>query len=364
VLPTPPSDIRVLVVDDEAVIRTTLLRMLQKHGYRCSAADNVDAALAVLAHEPVDLVLSDIQMPGKSGVDLVRALADRIPDTAVVMVTGVDDASVAMQCIGLGAYGYVLKPIRTNAILVAVGSALRRRMLEIEHRDREGLLARKVREQTLEIRASREEIAWRLLAASEHRDNETGAHIRRIGLYAGEFGRLLGWEADQVERIQAAAPMHDIGKIGIPDRILQKPGPLTDEEWSVMRTHPATGAAILQGSRVPFIRMGARIAVCHHERWDGTGYPAGTAGAQIPLDARITCLVDVYDALSNRRCYHDPWPEQQVVEYLKSQRERLFDPELVDLFFAHYGTFRSILNGNPDRPMAPFRDEADQVANR
>ncbi len=363
-LPTPPSDIRVLVVDDEAVIRTTLLRMLQKHGYRCSAADNVDAALAVLAHEPVDLVLSDIQMPGKSGVDLVRALADRIPDTAVVMVTGVDDASVAMQCIGLGAYGYVLKPIRTNAILVAVGSALRRRMLEIEHRDREGLLARKVREQTLEIRASREEIAWRLLAASEHRDNETGAHIRRIGLYAGEFGRLLGWEADQVECIQAAAPMHDIGKIGIPDRILQKPGPLTDEEWSVMRTHPATGAAILQGSRVPFIRMGARIAVCHHERWDGTGYPAGTAGAQIPLDARITCLVDVYDALSNRRCYHDPWPEQQVVEYLKSQRERLFDPELVDLFFAHYGTFRSILNGNPDRPMAPFRDEADQVANR
>lgn len=357
-------EVRILVVDDEPVIRTTLLRMLQKHGYRCSEADNVDAALRVLEHEPVELVLSDIQMPGKSGVDLVRAMGHRIPDTAVVMVTGVDDAAVAMECIGLGAYAYVLKPIQTNAILVAVGSALRRRMLEIEHRDREGLLARKVREQTFEIRASREEIAWRLLAASEHRDNETGAHIRRIGLYAAELARLVGWDQERVECIQAAAPMHDIGKIGIPDRILQKPGPLTEEEWTVMRTHPVTGAAILQGSRVPFIRMGARIAVCHHERWDGGGYPAGVEGHRIPLDARITCLVDVYDALSNKRCYHDPWPEDLVVGHLKKNRERMFDPALVDLFFENYELFRSILQGNPDKPLEPFRDEAERIVNR
>ena len=363
-LPSPPNAIRVLVVDDEAMTRMTLLRILQKHGYRCFDAEDVDSALKFLEQESVELVLSDIQMPGKSGVDLVRAMQDRIPDTAVVMVTGVDDSGVAMECIGLGAYGYVLKPIQTNAILVAVGSALRRRMLEIEHRDREGLLARKVREQTVEIRASREEIAWRLLAASEHRDNETGAHIRRIGLYAGELARLIGWDQERVECIQAAAPMHDIGKIGIPDRILQKPGPLTDEEWSVMRTHPATGAAILQGSRVPFIRMGARIAVCHHERWDGTGYPAGLDGHKIPLDARLTCLVDVYDALSNKRCYHDPWPEEQVVTYLRKQRERLFDPSLVDVFFENYDTFRNILHGNPDKPMEPFRDDGDRIVNR
>ena len=363
-LASPLNQIRILVVDDEAVIRMTLLRILQKHGYHCYDAENVDSALRVLEQEPVELVLSDIQMPGKSGVDLVRAMQDRIPDIAVVMVTGVDDSGVAMECIGLGAYGYVLKPIQTNAILVAVGSALRRRMLEIEHRDREGLLARKVREQTVEIRASREEIAWRLLAASEHRDNETGAHIRRIGLYAGELARMIGWDQERVECIQAAAPMHDIGKIGIPDRILQKPGPLTDEEWSVMRTHPATGAAILQGSRVPFIRMGARIAVCHHERWDGTGYPAGLDGHKIPLDARMTCLVDVYDALSNKRCYHDPWPEEQVVTYIRKQRERLFDPSLVDVFFENYDTFRNILHGNPDKPMEPFRDDGDRIVNR
>jgi putative two-component system response regulator len=227
-------------------------------------------------------------------------------------------------------------------------------MLEIEHRDRESVLARKVREQTLEIRASREEIAWRLLAASEHRDNETGAHIRRIGLYAAEMARQLGWDHERVECFQAAAPMHDIGKIGIPDHILQKPGPLTDEEWKVMRTHSSTGAAILQGSQVPFIRMGARIAVCHHERWDGSGYPARLKGDKIPIDARITALVDVYDALSNKRCFKHAWPEAEVKAYILDQRGIHFDPALVDLFFRNFDTYSSIMKTHPDKPLEPF----------
>ncbi|MBI4913427.1 MAG: response regulator [Acidobacteria bacterium] len=355
VLQNPTHSTRILVVDDEALTRRALVAILHKAGYDCLEAEGTDEALSLLEKMPPELVLADIQMPGRSGLDLVKAMADRIPEVSVVMVTGVDDANVATECLGLGAYGYVIKPILPNAILIAVANALRRRMLEIEHRDREAILARKVREQTLELRASREEIAWRLLAASEHRDTETGAHIRRIGLYAAAMGRLLGWDPDRIESLQAAAPMHDIGKIGIPDRILQKPGPLTEDEWRVMRTHAATGAAILQDSEVPFISMGARIAVCHHERWDGSGYPAGLRNEQIPLEARITCLVDVYDALNNHRCYHQAWPEEKALAYMKGKRGEIFDPVLADLFFTHYETFQNILRTNPDAPMPPFK---------
>jgi putative two-component system response regulator len=187
-----------------------------------------------------------------------------------------------------------------------------------------------------------------LISASEHRDNETGAHVRRIGLYAAEMARLLEWDLERKECIHAAAPMHDIGKIGVPDRILQKDGPLTEEEWIIMKTHPVMGANILKGSTVPFIQMGASIAACHHERWDGSGYPYGTNGEKIPLEARIVGLVDVYDALSSRRVYKRPWAEPDVLGYLNEQSGKHFDPALVTLFLEHYRGFRSIFIAHPD----------------
>jgi putative two-component system response regulator len=344
-----PKDIRILVVDDQEIVRVGVLRILRKHGFTCLEASDAFRTLEILEKDHVDLVLCDIKMPGMNGLNLVKSMTHRIPDTAVVMVSSLDNAEMAMECLRHGAYGYVLKPFKTTDILIAVANALRRRMLELDYRDREAVLAKLVREQTLEIRSSREEISYRLISASEHRDNETGAHVRRIGLYSAQMAKLLGWELEQMECIQAAAPMHDIGKIGVPDRILQKGGPLTEEEWIIMKTHPVMGANILKGSAVPFIQMGARIAAAHHERWDSSGYPMGSLGEQIPLEARIVGLVDVYDALSSRRVYKRAWAEPDVLGYLKEQSGKHFDPALVSLFLANYEHFREIFSGHPDK---------------
>lgn len=347
-----PGSTTILTVDDQELVRLALRRILEKKGFRCLEAENFDQAMEKVEAEQVDLILCDLHMPGRSGMDLVDALENRIPDTSIVMVSAAEDTDLALECLEKGAYGYVLKPFKPREILIQVESALRRRLLELDYRDRERILAQKVRDQTAEIRSSRDEIAFRLLAASEQRDSETGSHIRRIGLYAAEIARLLGWDEEQIDCIRAAAPMHDIGKIGVPDRILQKPGPLTEDEWVIMRSHAAIGAKILQHSSVPFIHMGARIAACHHEKWDGTGYPRGLKEEQIPLDARITTLVDVYDALSQKRCYKDSWPEEKVVEFFHQVRGKTLDPTLTDLFLSNLALFRGIRESHPDEVMA------------
>ncbi len=348
---------RILVVDDMPIIRVTLRRILEKEGFLCLEAANGEEALGVLDDHGAELVLADIHMPVMDGMELVAALKPRMPEVAVVMVSSVEETATAVEAIQLGAYGYVHKPFQPREILVQVNSAFRRRMLEIEHRDRERVLAQKVREQTLEIRDSREEIAIRLISASEERDNETGAHVRRIGLYAAEMGMQLGWTQAEVDAIRGAAPMHDIGKIGVPDAILQKPGSLTEEEWKLMRGHTTMGARILKRSKVPFIQMGARIAACHHEKWDGSGYPRGLAGEAIPIEARITAIVDVYDALCHRRYYKEPWDEDRAVEFMRQGRGSHFDPTLFDLFLANLEGMRAIREANPDQP--PGLEEND-----
>lgn len=349
-----PGRTTILTVDDQALVRLALSRIVENKGFQCLQAESYDQALEQLNSHAVDLVLCDVLMPGRSGLDLVAALSNRIPEVAIVMVSSADDTELAMECLEKGAYGYVLKPFKAREILIQVNSALRRRILELDYRDRERVLAQKVREQTAEIRESRDEISFRLLAASEQRDTETGTHIRRIGLYAAEIARLLDWNEEAVDCIRAAAPMHDIGKIGVPDRILQKPGALDEQEWSLMKDHTVIGARILQGSTVPFIKMGAQIAVCHHEKWDGTGYPNGLHSTQIPLEGRITALVDVYDALSQRRCYKEAWPEDQVLSFMVERRGTHLDPDLLDLFLKHIDRFREIRESNPDKnPMSP-----------
>ncbi len=353
-----PEDTTVLVVDDQALIRVTLRAILTKEGYRVLESDSIHKALALVDQETIHLVLCDIHLPGESGMDFVRAIQPRLPGIAVVMVSAADDTSTAIDCLQLGAFGYVLKPFQPREIIVQVSGALRRRVLEVEFKDREALLSKKVREQTEEIRDSREEIAFRLISASEHRDQETGQHVRRIGLFAAELARLLGWDEERVEWIRAAAPMHDIGKVGVPDAILQKPGALTDAEWVLMREHTSMGAQILKGSKVPFIQMGARIAVGHHEKWDGTGYPRGLKGEVIPLEARITALVDVYDALSNKRHYKDAWPEAQVITFMEERSGTHFDPEIFRVFMDHLPAFREILKANPD---AVEREDANPL---
>lgn len=343
-----PNCIRILVVDDQPIVRLELKHILKRIGFQVMEAESGSQALSLLDEQDVELILCDICMPGMSGVELVRQLTPHMPDIAVVMVSGMDDIEMALECLNQGAYNYIMKPFKANGILIAVANALRRRMLEMEHRDRESILALKVREQTLELRNSREEIAFRLLTACEKRDNDTGDHVRRIGYYAAQLAALMGWGLDDVECIQIAAPMHDLGKIGVPDRILKKKGPLTDKEWEIMREHTLMGANILKDSSVPFIAMGGRIAEFHHERFDGLGYPKGIKGTAIPIEARITTLVDVYDALCCRRVYKEPWSEQKALDYVKEQRGMLFDPEILDIFVAHYDLMRKILVEHPN----------------
>ena len=286
---SPQPDERVLIVDDEDQIRTLLARLLGAHGYECITAESAAAARRVLKETPVALVLSDVNMPGESGIDFTREVLAHYPETAVVMVTGMDDRNYAEIAIELGAYGYVLKPFKPNELIINVNNALRRRTLEIENRHHREMLEQTVLARTTalretiaqlersdaELRRLREETIRRLSWAAEFRNQETGEHIVRMSLYCALLARLAGLDAERAELIRIASPMHDVGKIGIPDRILLKPGRLTEDERRVMEAHTEMGHRILAGSEVELLDLAAEMALTHHERIDGSGYPAG-----------------------------------------------------------------------------------------
>ncbi|HVS03662.1 MAG TPA: HD domain-containing phosphohydrolase [Thermoanaerobaculia bacterium] len=321
-----------LVVDDEAYIRELLVRYLESEGYDCATAGSVDAALARLDQEPFTLLISDINMPGKSGMELLATVRVNHPHLAVIMVTAVDDRRTAIDALKLGAFGYVIKPFDMNEISINVANAVERRRLALLSQAHQERLEEEVRRRTVQIRSREEEIALRLVAAAEYRDTDTGAHVRRIGLFSAALGRQLRWPAQMLDDLHVAAMMHDIGKIGVPDSILLKPGSLTAEEFEIIKQHTVIGASILEESHIPMLEMAAEIALSHHERWDGGGYPQGLSGEAIPQTARIVAVVDVYDALIHDRVYRPAWPEENVVALLRSDRGLHFDPQLVDAF--------------------------------
>src|SRR5687767_3456125 len=269
---------RILIVDDEDQVRTLLARLLSPHGYDCLTAESAAAARRLLKETEVALVLSDVNMPGESGIDFTREVLAQYPDTAVVMVTGMDDRRYADIAIELGAYGYILKPFKPNELIINVGNALRRRTLEIENRNHRVQLEQTVLDRTsalrdtisqlessdAELRRLREETIRRLSWAAEFRNQETGEHIVRMSLYCDLLARLAGIDSDAAELMRIAAPMHDVGKIGIPDRILLKPVRLTDEERKVMEAHTEMGHRILAGSDVELLDLAALMALTHH----------------------------------------------------------------------------------------------------
>lgn len=210
------------------------------------------------------------------------------------------------------------------------------------------LLEREVRKRTIEIRKREEEIVTRLVAAAGARDDETGAHVRRIGLYCELMGKCLGWDAGRTDDIRLAATMHDIGKIGVPDAVFLKPGKLDAREWEIMKTHAAIGGEMLEGSRIPLLQMAADIACYHHERYDGSGYAKGLSGEKIPIAARMTAIADVYDALVHRRVYKDPIPEDEVIAIMNDEAGKHFDPHLLKIFFDHIDEISEIRLSNQD----------------
>ena len=345
---------RILIVDDEDQIRTLLARLLGAHGYDCVTAESAAAGRRMLEEAPFALVLSDVNMPGESGLDFTREVLASYPDTAVVMVTGMDDRRYAEAAIEVGAYGYVLKPFKPNELIINVGNALRRRTLEIENRSNSERLEQTVLDRTSalrdtiaqlessesELRRLREETIRRLSWAAEFRNQETGEHIVRMSLYCALLARLAGLDAEHAERIRIASPMHDVGKIGIPDRILLKAGRLTDEERKVMEAHTEMGHRILAGSGVELLDLAAQMALTHHERIDGTGYPARLAGDEIPIEGRICAIADVFDALTSDRVYRKAFQPDEARQVMLAGRGTQFDAELLDLFF---GAFDDVL---------------------
>jgi putative two-component system response regulator len=325
----------VLVVDDEEPVRRMIARMVTSGGeWECETAADAPEARMLLARRGFSLVICDVNMPGESGTDLTRWIRKHHPDVAVLMATGIDDPQLAQSVLELGAYGYLVKPFKRHEVQINVANALGRRRLELENRDHRALLEQRVEERTEELRRSREETIRRLSLAIEFRSRETGEHVERIGNGAAVIGRRLRLNPGRCELIRLAAPLHDVGKIGISDEILLKPEPLTAAERKRMENHAEIGYRLLTGSGSDLLETAATIAWTHHERWDGIGYPRRLAGEAIPIEGRITAVMDVFDALTHDRVYRPAMTVDRALEIIRDGRGRHFDPAVVDAFLA------------------------------
>jgi putative two-component system response regulator len=352
----------VLVIDDDDRIGTLLSRILTLNGYQCAIVTSVAAARRHLEASPVDLVLCDLMMHDETGMSLLGHIRSQHPGLPVVMVSGVTDLRVAALALDRGAYGYLIKPFDEQQVVIAVETAVRRARLEAENaqyraqlelmvHDRTAALAEAVERlerSEADAKAASEETIWVLTRAIEGRDIETGQHIERMSRYASLLAEHYGLDTDHCELIRLASPMHDVGKIGVPDGILFKPGTLSKGEYDVIKEHPELGNEILGKSAQPLLVMAAVIALTHHERWDGGGYPHGLAGLHIPLEGRIASVADVFDALLSRRVYKPAFPLEQALQIMKDGRGAQFDADIVELLFAHIEEAVAIQEQYPD----------------
>jgi putative two-component system response regulator len=338
----------ILVVDDEHAARSVAGRILQAH-YEVQFAADTTEARAKLMEGRTDLMLCDIHLPGETGMELVETLLSREEDDlAVVMVTGEDSTQTADRAFELGAYGYLVKPYRRGDLLITVSNALRRRQLELQSRAYQRELEQDVITKSLEtehVRAllrrseeslerSRLETVHKLSLAVEMRDQVTGHHLSRMGAYCEEIARRMHLTDEACDVISLAAQMHDIGKIAVPDRILLKPGRLTEDERGQVETHAEIGKQILQGSESPILQLAESIAWTHHEKVDGSGYPRGIAGEEIPIEGKVAAVADVYDALTRDRPYRQAMPVPDATALMAEGRGSHFDSDVLDVFMS------------------------------
>lgn len=347
---------RILFVDDEPHFLESVDRLLYRFRDRWQLffAHSAVEAMDVAAVADLDLVVSDITMPGQDGFWLLNALRNepRTADIPVLVLTGGGENDLKRKALELGAADLLSKPIGREDLVARLSSVLRLKTFQDRLKDHNNELLRTVKERTAEIEASRREVVWRLAKAGEYRDEDTGDHILRVGAYGRALAKEIGLGAELCETVFLSSPLHDIGKIGISDDILRKPGKLDPDEWATMQQHCVLGEAILvqrpqglkrlrqagllddtvgDGSN-PMLTMAATIARNHHERWDGTGYPDGLAGEAIPLPARITAIADVYDALRSRRPYKEPFSRERTEGIMRQSAGTQFDPDLLRAF--------------------------------
>ena len=337
----------VLIVDDlEANVRL-LSQMLVAAGYT-SVASTMDPREVCALHRQnrYDLILLDLLMPGMDGFQVMEALKELEPDGYLPVLVITAQPGHKLRALQAGAKDFIGKPFELAEVLARVRNMLEVRLLHKELHKSNDVLEQRVRERTADLQESYLETIFTMTRAAEHKDQDTGAHVQRISSYARQFAKTLGRDDDFADRIFFASPMHDIGKIGIPDHILLKPGSLTPDEWQVMKGHSAIGAKILGNSKSPHLRMGAEIALNHHERWDGGGYPNGKSGDAIPMTARIMNVCDIYDALRSKRPYKPAFDHAKAVDIITHGDDRTrpehFDPAVLDAFKQHHDSFRDI----------------------
>ena len=344
----------VLIVDDSEMNRDLLVRRLDKMGLRITEAGNGEEALTALDKESFDLVLLDIMMPVMDGYETLERMKQKhdLKRLPVIMITALDDVDSAVRCIDLGAVDYITKPFNPTLLQSRVSASLdRKRYSDLEEVRRQQIelnneyLSDQVRQKIQEISRSQLAAIFAMSKLAESRDPETGEHLERMREYCKVLSEYLMHtpkynsiiNTEFVESVYAASPLHDIGKVGVDDRVLLKPGKLTDEEWVQMKLHPVIGAETLrevdrQHPGNSFIRTGIEIAESHHEKWDGSGYPHGLSGEVIPLSARILALGDVYDALTSKRCYKDAFSHEKSLGIILEGNGNHFDPDIVNAF--------------------------------
>jgi putative two-component system response regulator len=319
----------VLVVDDTPA-NIDVLKELLRDDYTVKVALDGERALKIaLTDNPPDIILLDVMMPGMDGYEVCRILKEdpRTRKVPVIFVTAKDETEDEMRGFELGAADYITKPISPPIVKARVRT-------QLELYDQNRALERKVAERTAELNETRLQIIRRLGRAAEYKDNETGRHVIRMSHYSHLLALAAGFDEEEAERLLNAAPMHDIGKIGVPDGVLRKPAGLDDAEWKVMHRHPHFGSRIIGEHDSELLNMAAVVAITHHEKWDGSGYPKGLAGEEIPLVGRITAIADVFDALTTARPYKKAWTIEKTMDLLRQEAGKHFDPDLVKKFEA------------------------------
>ena len=318
----------ILIVDDTPA-NIDVLKGILSDNYRIQVATNGLVALRIVRKQPPDIILLDVMMPEMDGHEVCKRLKSD-PQTAsipVIFVTAMTETADEEVGLHLGAVDYISKPVNAAIVLARVETHL---AIADQHRACEA----KVIARTRALEASQRSAIQMLGEAGHYNDTDTGVHIWRMAAYSAALAKAVNWHVDQAAMLELAAPMHDMGKIGISDLILKAPRPLTEQEWQIMKTHSHIGYQILSKSQTPLFKLAAEIALHHHERWDGTGYPQGLQGEAIPESARIVAIADVFDALTMRRPYKDAWPVEKAFEHIVNESERHFEARLVDAFIS------------------------------
>ncbi|ACG73259.1 response regulator receiver modulated metal dependent phosphohydrolase [Anaeromyxobacter sp. K] len=334
-----PEATRILIVDDDAAVRDVITVLLREEGYVCTTVASAEAALDEARKTDYPLVISDVRMPARDGFWLLEQMREASPDTAVIMLTAYGDTEAAVECLRNGAADYLLKPPKVTELIRAIERALGRRRLELARGRYRRSLENRVKEKTAELSRTLHDLEstysqtlWTLVAALDAREHETSDHSQRVVRYTLAIARRVGLAETALPDVGRGALLHDIGKIGVPDAILLKPGKLTPEEWTEMRKHPQIGFNILKS--VDFLQVPAEMVLCHQERFDGGGYPRGLSGDAIPLSARIFAIADCFDAMTSDRPYRKRTSTENARKEILRCAGTQFDPRAADAFLS------------------------------